>query len=174
MFLLNRSFSKLASFSFRFLTPGRLFKLLCLIFTSPTTISSTLVGGASGKALARDSRVVTSFFEDRRRFLDAALGFSMRETKAECLIVRLSFFEAMPKAPRSFRLSFLPLVEGLLLGPEVRTWLFAFLIVGACAALASSLTTGRLPCHQGRIYEFLFIVIARLQSLMSRRTARSS
>lgn len=45
----------------------------------------------SGRALARDSRSATSFLDGRLRFLAFGLAFSIRETKDECLMVRLSF-----------------------------------------------------------------------------------
>jgi len=46
----------------------------------------------SGNASAKDSRVVISFLDGRLRFLDGAFDFSMREMRAECFIMRLSFF----------------------------------------------------------------------------------
>jgi hypothetical protein len=48
---------------------------------------------SSGRALARDSRFATSFFEGRRRFLVLVLAFSMRAVRMERLIRRLSFLE---------------------------------------------------------------------------------
>lgn len=90
-FLLNLSFSILINISF-FMAPGRLFKLLCLIFTSPTTVTPPEPLVVSGNASAKDWRVVTSFFDGRLLLLDGAFDFSMREMRAECLIVRLSFF----------------------------------------------------------------------------------
>ena len=91
MFLLNLSFSMLTNASFVFIAPGRLFKLLGLIFASPTTFVSFESLAVSGNASAKDSRLVTSFFDGRLRFLTGAFDFSMREIKAECLIIRLSF-----------------------------------------------------------------------------------
>lgn len=46
--------------------------------------------GASGRAPARDSRVVISFFEGRRVLVGFLLAFSIRLTRDECLIRRLS------------------------------------------------------------------------------------
>ncbi len=91
-FLLNLSFSILINISFFFMAPGRLFKLLCLIFTSPTTVMPLESLVVSGNASAKDWRVVTSFFDGRLLLLDGAFDFSMREMRAECLIMRLSFF----------------------------------------------------------------------------------
>ena len=92
MFLLNLSFSKLINASFFFIAPGRLLKLLCLILASPTTVVPSVSSVASGNASAKDSRVVTSFLDGRLRFFEGPLDSSMRETRAECLIIRLSFF----------------------------------------------------------------------------------
>lgn len=78
--------------SFFFIDPGRLFKLLCLIFTSPTTVMRLELLVVSGNASAKDWRVVTSFLDGRLLLLDGAFDFSMREMRAECLIIRLSFF----------------------------------------------------------------------------------
>lgn len=91
-------------------------------------IPSLVGSGASGKAAARDSRLVTSFFDGRRRFLGVALGFSMREMSAERLMVLLSFLEVIPSSPRPFSLSLLVETKGLLLDVEMR-WLVAFLLV---------------------------------------------
>lgn len=56
-----------------------------------------------GRASASDSRFATSFFEARLRFLTRELVFSILETKAECLIVRLSFlFVAKPSLSWDF------------------------------------------------------------------------
>ena len=123
-----------ASLSFRFIAPGRLLTLLCLMIASPTVLSSFLESGASGKATARDSRLATNFFEGRRRFLGVALIFSMREMRAECLMVRLSFLDVMPNIPRSFPLSLLSL-DGVLVDWEtlrLETLLPAGGLVGAC------------------------------------------
>lgn len=146
MFLLKRSFSMLASFSFFFCAPGRLFKLLCRIFASPITLSSSLRVEVYGSASASDSRFVTSFLEGRRRFLIVALNFSMRERRTECLMVRLSFFDVTPRRPRSLPL-FLLLVrleEAVLgLGRRARgTDLFLTVgMVGACALSDNGLVT---------------------------------
>lgn len=60
-------------------------------------LSCTLTSSStSGNASASPSNVVTSFLFGRRRlrvFFDE--DFSIRETKAECLMVRLSDFELM-------------------------------------------------------------------------------
>ncbi len=92
MFLLNLSFSRLIKASFFFIAPGLLFKLVCLIFALPTTIAPSVSLVVSGNASAKDSRVVISFLDGRLRFLDGAFDFSMREMRAECFIMRLSFF----------------------------------------------------------------------------------
>ena len=77
---------------------------------------------------------MTNFFEGRRRFFGVALVFSMREMRAECLIVRLSFLDVIPKIPLSFPVSLLRF-RGVLVGWETR-WLEALLaevgLVGAC------------------------------------------
>ena len=105
----------------------------------PTAMSSLFESGASGKATARDSRSVTNFFEGRRRFFGVALVFSMREMRAECLMVRLSFLDVIPNMPRSFPFSLLRL-DGLLVGWETQ-WLEALLpaagLVGACKLSAT-------------------------------------
>ena len=89
--MLNLSLSILIKVSFFFIAPGLLFRLLCLILASPITVSPIL-SGTLGKASTRDSRSVTSFLDGRLRFLEECFGFSIREIKAERLIVRLSFF----------------------------------------------------------------------------------
>ena len=89
--MLNLSLSILIKVSFFFIAPGLLFRLLCLILASPITVSPFL-SGTLGKASTRDSRSVTSFLDGRLRFLEECFGFSIREIKAERLIVRLSFF----------------------------------------------------------------------------------
>ena len=134
MFLLNRSFSMFASLSFRFIAPGRLLRLLCRMTASPTVLSSFLKSGASGKATARDSRLATNFFEGRRRFFGVALLFSMREMRAECRMVRLSFLDVMPNIPRSFPLSLLIFDGGFVDWETLRleTLLPAVGLLGAC------------------------------------------
>jgi hypothetical protein len=92
IFLPNLSLSILSNFSLLFVAPGLLFKLLCLIFASPMTLSESL---ASGRASASDSSVVTSFLDGRRRLRGFLWAFSIRFTKAECLIRRLSCLEEM-------------------------------------------------------------------------------
>ena len=92
MFRLKRSLSILMIFSFFFIAPGLLFKLRCFIRAMPVSVTWSFRGGASGKAAARDSRLATSFFDGRLRFLGWALDFSMREIRAERLMIRLSFF----------------------------------------------------------------------------------
>lgn len=92
------------------------------------TAPSFFDSGASGKAAARDSRLVTSFFDGRRRFLGVALDFSMREMSAECLMVLLSFLEVIPSSPRPCSPSLLVETKGVLLDEEMR-WLVAFLLV---------------------------------------------
>lgn len=117
MFLLNLSLSILIKVSFFFIAPGLLFKLLCLILASPITVSPFWSSDRLGKACARDSRVVTSFFDGRLRFLEEGFDFSIRETKAARLIVRLSFFVVLNTLLDSRRAS----TEGPLLlpvGPE--------------------------------------------------------
>ena len=134
-FLLNRSFSRFANFSFRFIAPGRLFRLLCLIIASLTAMSPFFGFGASGRATARESRLVTNFFEGLRRFFGVALVFSMREMRAECLMVRLSFLDVIPNIPRSFPPSFLPSFDGVLADWEtgrLESLLPAVGLVGAC------------------------------------------
>lgn len=82
------------------MAPGLLFKLLCLmIVASLKPVSPFRLSGISGKASASDSRFVTNFLDARLRFWDEgfALDFSIRESKVERLIMRLSLF-VEPKA----------------------------------------------------------------------------
>ena len=96
MFFPKRNLSSFSNRTLFFLAPGLLFKLtklLCvpevLSFDGPDT-------AISGRAADRDSRVVTSFFEGRRRFLgDFALGFSIFDRNMDDLMARLSFLEAV-------------------------------------------------------------------------------
>lgn len=53
----------------------------------------------SGNASANDWRLVTSFFDGRLLLLDGAIDFSMRDMRAECLIIRLSFFVVLKNPP---------------------------------------------------------------------------
>ena len=128
MFLLNLSFSLWINASFFFIAPGLLFKLLCLIFISPIAVAPLALSVVSGNASAKDSRVVTSFLDGRLRFLDGALDFSMREMRAECLIIRLSFFVVVNNP------SFLRCVEKLLDGVELgfRVVEGRLVVMGAC------------------------------------------
>lgn len=96
MFLPNLSLSIFSNFSLLLVAPGLLFMLLCLIFALSVTASAF---PASGRASARDSRVVISFLDGRRRLRGFLCAFSMRLTKAECLIVRLSCLELMKPSP---------------------------------------------------------------------------
>lgn len=48
---------------------------------------------AAGKACARESRLVMSFFAGRLCRFVWGLDFSIREMRDECLMVRLSFLE---------------------------------------------------------------------------------
>ena len=93
IFLPNLSLSMCANFSFRFRAPGRLFRLLWVNFPGsffePNPLSS------SPSTSPRLSRVVTNFLFGRRRFRGFAWAFSIRFTKAECLIVLLSFLLLM-------------------------------------------------------------------------------
>ncbi len=91
IFLANLSLSIRSSFSFRFIAPGLLFKLLCRILALAGSKTSS-VPPSSGRAFASDSRLATRFFEGLLRFLLLELGFSILETNVECLIIRLSFF----------------------------------------------------------------------------------
>ena len=128
IFLLNLSFSRLINTSFFFIAPGRLFKLLCLIFASPITVAPFALVVVSGNASAKDSRVVTSFLDGRLRFLDGAFDFSMREMRAECLIMRLSFLVVLNNpAPLRFIWCFFEGVEAGLRGAEGR-----LVVIGAC------------------------------------------
>ena len=102
------------------------------------TVRSLLDSGASGKAAARDSRLVTSFFDGRRRFLGVALDFSMRETSAECLMVLLSFLEVIPSSPRPLSLSLLVETKGVLLDVGLRRLVAFLLVVGLMGALLGS------------------------------------
>ena len=93
MFLLNLSLSTFSKASFLFIAPGLLFILLCGILASPIAARTWLFVGVSGRASASESRLATSFFDGRLRFKGFLLDFWMREINAECLIMRLSFFE---------------------------------------------------------------------------------
>ena len=97
MFLLNLSFSKVISDSFFFEAPGLLFRLLCLILAFPSTVSPLRSVEISGKALAKDSRVVTSFFDGRLCFLASGFDFSILESNDERFERRFSCLE-LPKA----------------------------------------------------------------------------
>jgi hypothetical protein len=93
MFFPKRSLSSFSSRSFFFLAPGLLFKLTKLLFVPEALPSDAAI---SGRAATRDSRVVTSFFEGRRRFLDAfALDFSILDRNMDDLMARLSFLVAV-------------------------------------------------------------------------------
>ena len=87
----------LINISFLFIAPGLLLRVLYLIVTGPATASVGGSSGISGRALANDSRSVTSLLDGRLRFLDGIVGFSIRESSAERRIERLSFF-LLPKA----------------------------------------------------------------------------
>ena len=76
----------------------------------PVSVTGSSLGGASGKAAARDSRSATSFLEGRLRFFGRALDFPIREMSAECLIIRLSFLVVL----KTFCLSGFEEVELLL------------------------------------------------------------
>src|SRR5436305_15238479 len=88
MFLPNLSLSIFRTFPFCLSAPCLLLKLLCWMCASRPSFPA-----ASGKACARDSRLVINFFEARRRFAFFVCDFSIFETNAACLIARLSFFE---------------------------------------------------------------------------------
>lgn len=93
-FALNLSLSIFSSFSFRFMAPGlllRLFKFFRRTVACPTSSSSFPPSSSkSGRALAIDSRLATSFLFGRLRFVDFADDFSILPTNEECLIERLS------------------------------------------------------------------------------------
>jgi hypothetical protein len=94
-FWLNRSFSIFSSFAFLFIAPGRLFMLVRCIFACPvSTLPSAPASSRPDSASASDSRFATSFLFGRRRFCDLVDDFSILETKDECLILSLSFFDA--------------------------------------------------------------------------------
>lgn len=95
-FALNLSISSFSSFSFFFIAPGLLFKLFFCILACPlatTTPPSPVSPSRPESASARESRFAASFLFGRRRFWTFEEDFSIFETKAECLIVRLSFLE---------------------------------------------------------------------------------
>ena len=86
--------------SFFFIAPGLLLRLLCLILAVHVSApSASSLAGTSGKASTSDSRLATSFLDGRLRFLLALFDFSIRETSAACLIVRLSFFDVPNALP---------------------------------------------------------------------------
>jgi len=93
IFLPNLSLSIRSSFSFRFKAPGRLLRLFSVnfpgSFLSPKPLSS------SPSTSPRLSRFVINFLFGRLRFKGFLCAFSIRFTKAECLIVRLSFLLLM-------------------------------------------------------------------------------
>ena len=68
------------------MAPGLVLTLVCLIFPAFEGFSTI-----SGRLSPRDSKVVTSFLLGRRRLAVFFPVFWMRLTKAECLIIRLSF-----------------------------------------------------------------------------------
>lgn len=80
-----------------------------------STPSSVSPSSSSGKALARDSRSATSFFDGRLRFCAFGLAFSILETKDECLIVRLSFFVVLNISSFSV---FVGRVRGFVIEPD--------------------------------------------------------
>lgn len=85
-------------FSFFFIAPGLLLRLLCLIFGVAFPAASGFAAGArSGRASASESRLGRSFLEGRLRFWIAGLDFSIRERRAECLMVRLSFLVVLKR-----------------------------------------------------------------------------
>jgi hypothetical protein len=68
-FWLNLSFSIFSSFSFLFIAPGRLFKLLrCILACPVSTWPSAPASSRPESASASDSRFATSFLFGRRRF----------------------------------------------------------------------------------------------------------
>src|SRR5579871_4388197 len=96
MFFPKRSFSSFSSCSFFFLAPGLLFKMTKLLCSPEALLSDGLDAAISGRASARDSRVVMSFFEGRRRFLDdLVFVFSILDRNMDDLMARLSFLEAV-------------------------------------------------------------------------------
>lgn len=75
---------------------------LWLIFACPISISpSAPEASRPGSASASDSRFATSFLLGRRRFWVLEDAFSIFETKEECLIFCLSFFDAAKSAVAS-------------------------------------------------------------------------
>lgn len=95
-FFPNRSRSTISNFSFLFIAPGRLFKLLCLILFpfSLSAVDGSVNEDEVGKASESESRVVMSFLDGRRRFLEAgAADLATLEAKMEDLMVRLSRLE---------------------------------------------------------------------------------
>lgn len=94
-FWLNLSFSIFSSFSFLFMAPGLLFKLLrCILACPVSTLPSAPASSSPDSASASDSRFATSFLLGRRLFCVLEDDFSILETKEECLIFCLSFFDA--------------------------------------------------------------------------------
>jgi hypothetical protein len=94
MFFPNLSLSIRSNFSLRFVAPGLLLIDFCLIIPFAATLPpSSPRSCKSGRASANPSKVVTSFLLGRRRFKGFLCAFSIRFTKAECLMVRLSFLE---------------------------------------------------------------------------------
>jgi hypothetical protein len=76
------------------MAPGRLFKLLrCILACPASNFSLAPASSRPESASAKDSRFATSFLFGRLRFWDLVDDFSILETKDECLIFCLSFFD---------------------------------------------------------------------------------
>lgn len=94
----NLAISPFSNLSFLFNAPFLLRKLWCLIFPSRISAapSPSASSGSASARLSRELRVADFLFAPRRRgFEDLEMREEeeMRETKEECLMVRLSRFE---------------------------------------------------------------------------------
>jgi hypothetical protein len=65
----------------------------CILACPVSTVPSAPASSRPDSASASDSRFATSFLFGRRRFWDLVDDFSILETKDECLILSLSFFD---------------------------------------------------------------------------------
>lgn len=132
----KRAISPLTRRSFLFSAPGRVRRLLCLIFPSAGRDSSDSF--SSGRASARDSRVATSFLLGRRRFRvleEAVADFWTLERRMLCFIMRFSCLvvEKPSETTASGRCVFRGACEGI--SPLIRAMRFSRAeggFVGAC------------------------------------------
>lgn len=91
------SLSACSTLTFRFMLPGLVLRLFCFVaFALPVRMrkvwsADVEASTTSGRASARESKVVASFFDGRRRLSGFDEDFFIFERRAECFIIRLSF-----------------------------------------------------------------------------------